>query len=120
MTIARTALTVGWKLPYFYWNPVIKINIESLDTESSGSSDSDDDSDEDSGKGEADPQESVMLDASEYTSQLTILEQAIINSPFQYQSYIDIIKLAKNNTDFTKLREYRQKMSEMFPLTESN
>ncbi|CAF0720727.1 unnamed protein product [Brachionus calyciflorus] len=54
-----------------------------------------------------------------YESKLAELEQIINQNKFQYQTYIDIINLTKEHGEFNKLREYREKMSQVFPLTES-
>ena len=85
----------------------------------SDSNSSDSSSDSDSGDENEAASEVQMLDPGEYETQFKTLEQAIYESPCNYQLYVDIIKLAKDNMDFTRLREFRQKMSEMFPLTES-
>jgi hypothetical protein len=85
----------------------------------SDSNSSDSTSSSDSGDDNEATNETEMLDPGEYEAQFKTLEQAIYESPCNYQLYVDIIKLAKDNMDFTKLREFRQKMSDMFPLTES-
>lgn len=54
-----------------------------------------------------------------FETKLALLEEIINQNKFQYQTYIDIINLAKENGEFNKLREYREKMSQVFPLTES-
>lgn len=58
------------------------------------------------------------LSDEEYEKQLKVLEESIQANKFQYQSYVDIIKLAKENNDFSKLKEYREQMSDCFPLAE--
>ncbi len=85
----------------------------------SDSNSSDGTSSSDSGDENEAVNDTEMLDPGEYEAQFKTLEQAIYESPCNYQLYVDIIKLAKDNMDFTKLREFRQKMSDMFPLTES-
>ena len=57
-----------------------------------------------------------MLDANEYNRQLQTLEANIYENSSYYQAYIDIINLTKSNMDFDKLRAYRQKMIEVFPM----
>lgn len=73
-------------------------------------------SDSDSDDGKADSQEVEMLDANEYNRQLQTLEANIYENSSYYQAYIDIINLTKSNMDFDKLRAYRQKMIEVFPM----
>ena len=60
-----------------------------------------------------------MLDPIEYEVQFKALEQSIIENPCNYHLYVDMLKLTKENVDYTRLREYRAKMCSMFPLTES-
>jgi hypothetical protein len=96
----------------------------------------DDDDDDDEDDSETDDEESIeqdeadtaedeanneqeMLDDDEYDSKMKELETNLVQNQYNYQTYIDILKLAKENADLNKLREYREKMSELFPLTES-
>ena len=98
--------------------------------------DDDDDDDDDEDDSETDDDESIeqeeavtveeeanneheMLDDDVYDSKMRELESNLVQNQYNYQTYIDILKLAKENADLTKLREYREKMSELFPLTES-
>ena len=97
--------------------------------------DDEDDDDDDEDDSETDDDESIeqdeaateddanneqeMLDDDEYDSKMKELESNLVQNQFNYQTYIDILKLAKENADLSKLREYREKMSELFPLTES-
>lgn len=89
----------------------VESDNETIDDTDSSGSDSQSDQDNEN--------EAEMLDEKEYENKLKVLEQTITENPFSYQSYIDIIKLAKENVDFSKLKEYRQNMSNLFPLTEN-
>ncbi len=39
-------------------------------------------------------------------------------NPYMYDTHIELIKLLKASGDFEKLHDARQRMSELFPLTE--
>ncbi len=54
----------------------------------------------------------------QYQTKMSELENLIAQNKLDYQSYVDIIQLSRKNADFNKLREYREKMSDAFPLTE--
>jgi hypothetical protein len=86
------------------------------DDEDMDSSEEDDDENED--EDEMD-EEKEKIDDQTYQAKLSELENRIAQNKLDYQTYVDIISLAKNNADFNKLREFRQKMSEVFPLTET-
>ena len=77
---------------------------------------------DDSSSGESDDQmiESEKLDESQFQSKLNELEKLISENKYQYQLYVDIIKLTRDNGNLIKLREYREKMCELFPLSEGN
>jgi hypothetical protein len=107
---------------------------EDDDEEDSGDDEDsiDDDDDEDESSGDSDGSENKdqsmsedkadtvpKMNDSEFHTRLTELENQIAENRFQYQSYVDIITLLRNNGELNKLREYRQKMSEAFPLTET-
>ena len=59
------------------------------------------------------------LDDAEYEKRFSELEGLISQNQYQYQYYVDIIKLTRDNEKFDKLKYYREKMSEIFPLPES-
>ena len=59
------------------------------------------------------------LDDDKYQVKLSQLEDSIKENKFQYQSYVDIIELSRNQSDMNKLKEYREKMCQLYPLTES-
>jgi hypothetical protein len=86
-----------------------------VDTDTSKSdSDSDDDDDDDE-----DMIENEKMDENEFKLKLAELEKLLSENKFQYQVYVDIIKLTRDNGNLDKLREYREKMSDAFPLAET-
>ena len=56
----------------------------------------------------------------EFEEKFNVLKASIEENKFAYQNYVDIIDLTKKHGDLNNLRGYREKMSELFPLTESN
>lgn len=96
-----------------------KIDDENIDDDELEDSEENDSSDESSQDDENEMQTDNQSEQN-YQTKLAELEQIIGQNKFQYQTYIDIINLAKENAEFNKLREYREKMSQVFPLTESN
>ena len=56
----------------------------------------------------------------DFEEKLNFLKSSIEENKFTYQNYVDIIELTRNHGDLNNLRIYREKMSELFPLTESN
>ncbi len=59
------------------------------------------------------------IDDEEYDRKFSQLKTAIDQNPFGYDSYVEIINLLRKQGEFNLLREYRNKMKELFPLTES-
>ena len=59
------------------------------------------------------------LSESEYKEKFEALEKSIAENPFGYENYVSIIKLLRDHGEFKPLRDYRTKMSETFPLSES-
>jgi len=103
-------------------------DVEDEDFEEESDDDSDETSDEDDSDEEDEemPNEpngdSVarrMLSEADYKLKLNQLEALIAENRLQYQPYVDIIQLSRDNADLNKLREYREKMSEVYPLTET-
>ena len=91
---------------------------DDMDGSEDDDDDDDDDEDDEQEMGDGD-EEKEKIDDQTYQTKLSELENVVAQNKFDYQTYVDIINLAKNNADFNKLREFRQKMSEVFPLTES-
>jgi hypothetical protein len=59
-------------------------------------------------------------DDNEFEEKFNVLKASIEENKYTYQNYVDIIDLTKKHGDLDNLRIYREKMSELFPLTESN
>ncbi|NWI51999.1 SART3 protein, partial [Calyptomena viridis] len=79
------------------------------DPESSGDSDDEGDSDS-SGDGEDEEKENE--------AEIQRLEEQLSINAFDYNCHLDLIKLLHQEGELVKLRRARQKMSELFPLTE--
>ena len=88
-------------------------NDDNIDDETS--------SDEETASDESDQEmvEKEKLNEEEFSAKLDELEKLISENKFQYQHYVDIIQLTRDNGSLDKLREYREKMSGIFPLSES-
>ena len=89
------------------------------DSENDESIDDDEEDDESSSDSENEVNNANKLDDAEYGKRFSELESLINQNQYQYQYYVDIIKLTRDNEKFDKLKSYREKMSEIFPLTES-
>ena len=63
--------------------------------------------------------EKEKLNEDEFQQKLDDLEKQIAENKFQYQYYVDIIQLTRDQGNLEKLREYREKMCQIFPLSES-
>lgn len=61
----------------------------------------------------------IKLPDQEYQTKLAELEAQIEQNKYQYQCYVDLIKLTRNQSDVVKLALYRQQMSQLYPLTET-
>ncbi|NWQ59329.1 SART3 protein, partial [Neopipo cinnamomea] len=79
------------------------------DPESGGDSDDEGDSDS-SGDGEDEEKENE--------AEIQRLEEQLSINAFDYNCHLDLIKLLRQEGELVKLRRARQKMSELFPLTE--
>lgn len=93
----------------------LRNKTEDVDLEDQENNSSDESVEED----EKNEMETEQKNEESFESKLAQLEQIINQNKFQYQIYIDIINLTKEHGEFNKLREYREKMSQVFPLTES-
>ena len=89
------------------------------DDDETSTDDEDDDGEDDEDDDEVEMTDENKLPLKEYELKLGEFEQILQSNKYQYQTYVDIIKLAKDNSDMIKLREYREKMSDLFPLAES-
>ncbi|XP_028904615.1 squamous cell carcinoma antigen recognized by T-cells 3 [Ornithorhynchus anatinus] len=81
---------------------------ESAGCRGGGSSDDDDDDEED----EEDDEEK------ENEAEIQRLEEQLSINVFDYNCHVDLIKLLRQEGELVQLRRARQKMSELFPLTE--
>ena len=81
--------------------------------------DSDDSSEEENIGDDDDDDDDDDTEEKEFDNKFSVLKNSIEENKFSYQNYVDIIELTRNHGDLTNLRIYREKMSELFPLTES-
>jgi hypothetical protein len=79
-----------------------------------------DDDDSKSNGGNSSSSSSDSDENIDFEEKLNLLKKSIEDNKFVYQNYVDIIELTRSNGDLNNLRTYREKMSELFPLTESN
>ena len=42
----------------------------------------------------------------------------VASNPYHYDSHLELVKLLRNSADLDRLREAREAMSKIFPLTE--
>ena len=77
----------------------------------------DDDNDDDNGDASDDSSDD-QIDDDKQDAELATLNAKVQENPFNYQSHIDYINLAREYGNLDHLRSARQKMSEVFPLTE--
>lgn len=82
--------------------------MESVEEEEEGMGDENSDEDE------ADSSE----DEKENEAEIQRLEEQLSINAFDYNCHVDLIKLLKQEGELLRLRKARQKMSELFPLTE--
>uniref|UniRef100_A0A3Q2QRA7 Spliceosome associated factor 3, U4/U6 recycling protein n=1 Tax=Fundulus heteroclitus TaxID=8078 RepID=A0A3Q2QRA7_FUNHE len=76
-------------------------------------------SDEEEGMGvENSEEEESEEDDKENEAEIQRLEEQLSINAFDYNCHVDLIKLLKQEGELLRLRKARQKMSELFPLTE--
>ncbi|XP_007559198.1 squamous cell carcinoma antigen recognized by T-cells 3 [Poecilia formosa] len=78
-------------------------------------------SDEEEGMGvenSEDEEEDSSEDEKENEAEIQRLEEQLSINAFDYNCHVDLIKLLKQEGELFRLRKARQKMSELFPLTE--
>ncbi|KAF0033849.1 hypothetical protein F2P81_013915 [Scophthalmus maximus] len=82
----------------------------------------DDGEEEEEGMGEEDnsddEEEDSSEDEKENEAEIQRLEEQLSINAFDYNCHVDLIKLLKQEGELVRLRKARQKMSELFPLTE--
>ena len=91
---------------------------EEDEVESDDDEDSEDNEDNEDSEEEEDNKMETLNEA-EYKEKFEFLEKSIAENPYGYENYVAIIKLLREQGEFKLLREYRTKMSEIFPLSES-
>lgn len=74
----------------------------------------DDDDDDDS----SDDEEEEEVDDSKQEAELVALRDIVQSNPYNYQSHLNYITLSRQYTNLDHLRFAREKMSEIYPLTE--
>ncbi|KAM9392445.1 squamous cell carcinoma antigen recognized by T-cells 3 [Pholidichthys leucotaenia] len=82
---------------------------------------SDDEEEEVEGMGEEnsdDDEDDSSEDEKENEAEIQRLEEQLSINAFDYNCHVDLIKLLKQEGELFRLRKARQKMSELFPLTE--
>ncbi|XP_053136369.1 squamous cell carcinoma antigen recognized by T-cells 3 [Hemicordylus capensis] len=82
----------------------------SEDEREEGGGDEEEESEESSGDGEDEEKENE--------AEIQRLEEQLSINAFDYNCHLDLIKLLRQEGELVKLRRARQKMSELFPLTE--
>ncbi|KAJ8286062.1 hypothetical protein GJAV_G00034140 [Gymnothorax javanicus] len=77
-------------------------------------------SDEEEGMGveDSDDEEDSSDDEKENEAEIQRLEEQLSINAFDYNCHVDLIKLLRQEGELLRLRRARQKMSELFPLTE--
>ncbi|XP_019956539.2 squamous cell carcinoma antigen recognized by T-cells 3 [Paralichthys olivaceus] len=81
----------------------------------------DDDEQEEEGMGEDDSdddEDDSSEDEKENEAEIQRLEEQLSINAFDYNCHVDLIKLLRQEGELIRLRKARQKMSELFPLTE--
>ncbi|XP_072456311.1 squamous cell carcinoma antigen recognized by T-cells 3 [Notamacropus eugenii] len=87
-------------------------------SEDSGGGGDGGDEDEDEDLGCSSAEEDDDDEEKENEAEIQRLEEQLSINAFDYNCHVDLIKLLRQEGELTKLRRARQKMSELFPLTE--
>uniref|UniRef100_A0A3B4B197 RRM domain-containing protein n=1 Tax=Periophthalmus magnuspinnatus TaxID=409849 RepID=A0A3B4B197_9GOBI len=80
--------------------------------------DSEEDGEEAMGEENSDDEADSSEDEKENEAEIQRLEEQLSINAFDYNCHVDLIKLLKQEGELLRLRKARQKMSELFPLTE--
>ncbi|KAM9098041.1 squamous cell carcinoma antigen recognized by T-cells 3 isoform X1 [Sarcophilus harrisii] len=83
-----------------------------------GDGDEDEDEEEDLGCSSAEEDDDDDDEEKENEAEIQRLEEQLSINAFDYNCHVDLIKLLRQEGELIKLRRARQKMSELFPLTE--
>ncbi|XP_077600507.1 spliceosome associated factor 3, U4/U6 recycling protein-like [Stigmatopora nigra] len=79
---------------------------------------SESDGDQGMGVDDSDDDDETSEDEKENEAEIQRLEEQLSINAFDYNCHVDLIKLLKHEGELLRLRKARQKMSELFPLTE--
>uniref|UniRef100_A0A8C6UYY8 Spliceosome associated factor 3, U4/U6 recycling protein n=1 Tax=Neogobius melanostomus TaxID=47308 RepID=A0A8C6UYY8_9GOBI len=79
---------------------------------------SDEEEEEAMGDANSDDEADTSEDEKENEAEIQRLEEQLSINAFDYNCHVDLIKLLKQEGELLRLRKARQKMSELFPLTE--
>lgn len=79
---------------------------------------SDEEEEETMGDDNSDDEDDSSEDEKENEAEIQRLEEQLSINAFDYNCHVDLIKLLKQEGELVHLRKARQKMSELFPLTE--
>ncbi|XP_077377625.1 spliceosome associated factor 3, U4/U6 recycling protein [Festucalex cinctus] len=85
-----------------------EMDEQEMDSESDGMGEDNSDDEEDE----------TSEDEKENEAEIQRLEEQLSINAFDYNCHVDLIKLLKHDGELPRLRKARQKMSELFPLTE--
>uniref|UniRef100_A0A3B4YS52 Spliceosome associated factor 3, U4/U6 recycling protein n=1 Tax=Seriola lalandi dorsalis TaxID=1841481 RepID=A0A3B4YS52_SERLL len=95
--------------------------LQDMEEEDAGMEEREMESDEEEGMGvenSDDEEDDSSEDERENEAEIQRLEEQLSINAFDYNCHVDLIKLLKQEGELFRLRKARQKMSELFPLTE--
>ncbi|MEQ2202696.1 hypothetical protein XENOCAPTIV_012651 [Xenoophorus captivus] len=95
--------------------------LQDMEEEEAGMEEREMESDEEEGMGvenSEDEEDDSSEDDKENEAEIQRLEEQLSINAFDYNCHVDLIKLLKQEGELCRLRKARQKMSELFPLTE--
>uniref|UniRef100_A0A8C6NYK7 Spliceosome associated factor 3, U4/U6 recycling protein n=1 Tax=Nothobranchius furzeri TaxID=105023 RepID=A0A8C6NYK7_NOTFU len=95
--------------------------LQDMEEDEAGVEEREMESDEEEGMGvenSDDEEDESSEDEKENEAEIQRLEEQLSINAFDYNCHVDLIKLLKHEGELFRLRKARQKMSELFPLTE--
>ncbi|KAM4745784.1 squamous cell carcinoma antigen recognized by T-cells 3 [Anableps anableps] len=95
--------------------------LQDMEEDEAGMEEREMESDEEEGMGvenSEDEEDESSEDEKENEAEIQRLEEQLSINAFDYNCHVDLIKLLKQEGELFRLRKARQKMSELFPLTE--
>ncbi|MFT7808458.1 squamous cell carcinoma antigen recognized by T-cells 3 [Arapaima gigas] len=98
-----------------------KTQFQEMEEEATSAAEREMESDQEEGMGVEDSSEEEddsSEDEKENEAEIQRLEEQLSINAFDYNCHVDLIKLLRQEGDLVRLRRARQKMSELFPLTE--